>query len=113
MQGREEGRDALSAARASIREESKNKLASPLAFVCADVHREVQTVKELYESLIEAKRQCGEPTEDLSFARFHSLIANKADGLKERFGCERVRFSVAVIDGHVNFKVKADRGEAA
>ena len=67
-------------------------------------------MKDLYESLIEAKRQCGEPTEDLSFTRFHSLIASKADGLKERFGCERVRFSVTVENGHVSFKVKADRG---
>ena len=113
MQGREEGRDPVSAARASVREESKNKLDTPVSFICADAHREVQKVKELYESLIQAKRQCGEATEDLSFARFHSLIAAKADGLKERFGCQRVRFSVAIKDGHVNFKVKADRGEPA
>jgi hypothetical protein len=112
MQGREEGRDQLSAARAGVRAEAKTKRHDPSSFVCANAHKEVQTVKDLYESLIEAKRQCGETTEDLSFARFHSLIASKADGLKERFGCERVRFSVAVENGHVSFKVKADRGSA-
>jgi len=112
MQGREEGRDQLSAARASVREEAKTKREAPSSFVCADAHKEVQTVKDLYESLIDAKRQCGETTEDLSFGRFHNLIASKADGLKERFGCERVRFSVAVENGHVSFKVKADRGSA-
>lgn len=112
MQGREEGRDQISAARVSVREEAKPKRNTPSSFVCADAHKEVQTVKDLYESLIEAKRQCGETTEALSFARFHSLMASKADGLKERFGCERVRFSVEVENGHVSFKAKADRGSA-
>ena len=108
MQGREEGRDSISAARAGVREGARTKRDAAASFVCADAHKEVQTVKNLYESLLEAKRQCGETTADLSFARFHSLIASKADGLKERFGCERVRFSVTVEDGHVSFKVKAD-----
>jgi hypothetical protein len=57
---------------------------------------------------IEAKRN-GNPRIFLS--RFHNLIASKADGLKERFGCDRVRFSVVVESGHVSFKAKADRGE--
>jgi hypothetical protein len=112
MQGREEGRDPLSAARASVREETKSNSDVPVSFVCADARRDVETIKNLYESLIQAKRHCGEVTEDLSFARFHSLIASRADGLKERLGCERVRFSVTVQDGHVSFKVKADRGAA-
>jgi hypothetical protein len=112
MQGREEGRDPVSAARASVKAEAKTNRAESTSFVCADAHKEVQTVKDLYESLVAAKRRCGETTEDLSFARFHSLIASKADGLKERLGCERVQFSVAVENGRVSFKVKADRGAA-
>jgi hypothetical protein len=110
MQGREEGRDPLSAARANAKPEMPIA-APPLFYVCDDAHRDVQTVKNLYDSLIDAKRRCGESVEDLSFPRFHSLIASKADGLKERLGCDRVRFSVAVEDGHVSFKAKADRGE--
>ena len=38
----------------------------------------------------------------------YRLIASKADTLKERLGCERVRFSVDLEDGHVSFKAKAD-----
>lgn len=111
MQGREEGRDPVSAARASAKQMT-GPPAQPVSYVCADAHKDVQTVKNLYESLIEAKRQCGEPTENLSFSQFHSLIASRADGLKERLGCERVRFSVAVESGHVSFKARADRGES-
>lgn len=106
MQGREEGRDSNSAARAQVKPAVPSE---PSSFVCVDAHKEVETIKNLYDSLIEAKRSVGESTEDFSFPRFHRLIASKADGLKERLGCERVKFSVAVQDGHVSFKAKADR----
>ena len=111
MQGREEGRDPVSAARAHVKEESTPKQIEAVSFVCADAHHEVDVLKNLYNSLVDAKRRCGEPTEDLSFPKFHRLIASKADGLKQQFGCDRVRFSVAVEGGHVSFKARADRGE--
>ena len=111
MQGREEGRDAVSAARAHVKKEATAHEIHPVSFVCADAHHEVEVLKNLYNSLVEAKRSCGEPTEDLSFPKFHRLIASKADGLKQQFGCDRVRFSVAVEGGHVSFKARADRGE--
>jgi hypothetical protein len=111
MQGREEGRDQVSAARAHVKEETAAKKVEAVSFVCADAHREVELVKNLYDSLVEAKRCCGEPTEDLSFPKFHRLIASKADGIKEQLGCDRVRFSVAVEGGHVSFKARADRGD--
>ena len=109
MQGREEGRDAVSAARASAKKEVTVSKVVPVSFVCVDAHQEVELVKNLYHSLIEAKRHCGEPTEDLSFPKFHRLIASKADGIKQQRGCEGVRFSVTVENGHVSFKARAER----
>lgn len=110
MQGREEGRDAATAARAAAAVKSAADLPpqEQSTFTCADAHGDVQTVKEIYEALIEAKRKCGEPVDDLSFPRFHRLIASKTDNLKEHLGCKSVRFSIDVEDGHVNFKAKAD-----
>jgi hypothetical protein len=107
MQGREEGRDPVSAARASVKKEQPSSI-TPVSFVCMDAHREVGLVKDLYNSLLEAKQKCGESVDGLSFPQFHRLVASKSDGLKERHGCERVRFSVAVEDGHVSFKAKAE-----
>ena len=107
MQGREEGRDAVSAHRASVHKETSAPKVQPVSFVCADAHREVEVVRNLFESLMEAKRVCGE-AEDLSFPKFHRLIASKADGLKAKFGCEQVRFSVAIENGHVSFKAKGE-----
>jgi len=108
MQGREEGRDLVSAARASQKREVTETNIEPASFVCKDAHHEVELVKNLYNSLIDAKRHCGEPTEDLSFPKFHRLIASKADGIKQQRGCDRVRFSVTVVDGHVSFKARAE-----
>jgi hypothetical protein len=108
MQGREEGRDAASAARAHAKVETNTRAVEPVSFVCLDPHREIEVVKSLYTSLLEAKQRCGEPTEGLSFPKFHRLIASKADALKEQRGCERVRFSVAVESGHVSFKARAE-----
>ncbi|HEX5875044.1 MAG TPA: MXAN_5187 C-terminal domain-containing protein [Pyrinomonadaceae bacterium] len=108
MQGREEGRDAMSAARAMAKQETVQTPVESVSFVCLDAHHDVEVVKNIYTSLIEAKRRCGEPTEDLSFPKFHRLLASKADGLKQQLGCDRVRFSVAVEGGHVSFKARAE-----
>jgi len=110
MQGREEGRDPASAARANAKREIA-VAAEPVSIVCTDAHKEIDVVKSLYASLLEAKQRCGEPTEGFSFPKFHRLVARKADGLKEKSGCKRVRFSVAVEDGHVTFKAKPDRAD--
>jgi len=109
MQGREEGRDAVSAARAGLKKEKITKESESVSFVCLDAHREVDVVRHLFNSLIEAKRRCGEPAEDLSFPKFHRLVASKADGLKQQLGCDRVRFSVAVENGQVSFKAGAEK----
>lgn len=110
LQGREEGRDPLSTARATAAAEAREKnKPQKTSFVCVDAGKEVETIKNLYDSLLEAKLKCGENTADFSFPRFHRLIASKAEGLKERLGCEKIKFSVAVEGGHVSFKAKAER----
>ena len=53
-------------------------------------------------------KELRETTDDLSFARFHRMVAEKSEALKERAGCERVHFSVGVRDGRVQFKAKAE-----
>jgi len=105
LQGREEGRDPIAAARAQTKYEEAPFDRS--TFVCTDAHKDVKTVRDLYDSLLEAKRRCGEPTVGFSFPRFHRLIASKADAIKERLGCDRVQFSVDVEEGHVSFKARA------
>jgi hypothetical protein len=108
MQGREEGKDPVSAARATAKREAVESF-SKTTLVCRDATREVETVKNLYDALVDAKAKCGEPIADFSFPRFHRLIASKAESLKTRLNCERVSFSVDVEGGHVSFKARAER----
>lgn len=109
MQGREEGRDAASAARSAAQAQQRQRSGElDRTFVCADPHKDVPMVKMLFDSLVEAKQSCGEPTEDLSFPRFHRMIAERADALKERSGCDNVQFSIQVSEGRVSFKAKAE-----
>jgi hypothetical protein len=107
MQGREEGRDAGATARATARDEASHR-ENAATFICNDAHKDVPTVKQLYDALLEAKMKCGEPVDDLSFPRFHHLIATKTDNLKERLGCDSVRFSIDVEGGRVSFKAKGE-----
>ncbi|HVF27664.1 MAG TPA: MXAN_5187 C-terminal domain-containing protein [Pyrinomonadaceae bacterium] len=108
MQEREEGRDAAASARMNARVEANTVASEPVTFVCQDAHRDVPLVRNLYDALVEAKKKCGESVDDLSFPRFHRLVAQQADVLKDRAGCEQVRFSIDVEGGRVSFKAKAE-----
>jgi hypothetical protein len=108
MQGREEGRDPIVAAKVSAKEQAVAEF-KKTNFTCNDAHKDVELVKNIYSALIEAKKVCGEPVEDFSFPRFHRLIASQADSLKQRLGCERVSFSIDVEGGHVSFKAKGEK----
>ena len=108
VQSREEGRDAAAAARAAKQDSAQDANLNRITFACADARTDVQTVKNLYDAVIEAKRKCGETTDDFSFPQFHRLVAAKTDSLKSSLNCERVRFSVSVENGRVSFRAKAE-----
>ncbi|HYE13496.1 MAG TPA: MXAN_5187 C-terminal domain-containing protein [Pyrinomonadaceae bacterium] len=107
MQEREEGRGPH--APRHTHRPAPQPQAAPSVFVCADARNDVATVKTLFHALVEAKKRCGEPTDELSFPRFHRMVAEKSEALKSRAGCERVHFSVAVHEGRVSFKAKAEK----
>lgn len=111
LQDRELGRGpAAGVARMAARAERD---ATPInaSFVCADGHKDVSTVKQLYDALVDARQRNGETDNTLSFPRFHHLIATKTDNLKEKSGCERVKFSVEMEGGRVSLKMKAGAEE--
>lgn len=111
MQEREEGRDAATLARAN-RETAKEKVTlktETASFVCRDATSEVETVRELYSAVVEAKKRCGEVTDDFTFPRFHRLVAAKTEALRQQLSCEQVRYLVAIENGNVVFKAKAEK----
>jgi len=109
IQDREEGRGAFAQRAKAKQEQEAAPAPQRTTFVCADARTDVPTVKNLYDTLVEAKRQCGENVDDFSFAQFHRMLAQKTEALKERLGCERVSYSVQLEGGRVQFKAKADK----
>jgi hypothetical protein len=107
LQEREEGhRPGASRAQARERE------ATPFAgskFSCTDVRHDVRTVKDVYDALVEAKRSCGEGLRDLTFSKFHRLVMERTEAMKQKTGSDRVTFSVDVDNGHVSFKDKVQK----
>jgi len=108
MKDREEGRDAFTVHRAAREAQEKEAPFKPSKFACTDVRHDVQTVKGVYDALMDAKRACGEAGQDLSFAKFHRLVVERTEAMKEKMGTDRVVFSVEVDSGHVSFKAKAE-----
>jgi hypothetical protein len=110
VQEREEGRDAVSLKqKAQLKTTASDNRAEQTSFVCSDAQNDVPTVKSIYNALIEAQKQCGTSRDDLTFARFHRIIAQQSDILKKQLNCERIRFSISVKDGRVSFKAEADK----
>jgi hypothetical protein len=108
MKGREEGRDAFTVHRAEREAKEKETPFKASTFACTDVRHDVQTIKGVYDALMVAKRACGESSQDLSFAKFHRLVVERTEAMKEKIGTDRVVFSVDVEGGHVSFKAKGE-----
>jgi hypothetical protein len=58
----------------------------------------------VYDDFVRTKKQCGEPTEGLTFEKFQATLRKNRDALMQRHSCKRVRFSVYVKDGRASLK---------
>jgi hypothetical protein len=58
----------------------------------------------VYDDFVRTKKQCGEPTEGLTFEKFQATLKKNRDALMQRHNCKRVRFSVYVKDGRASLK---------
>jgi hypothetical protein len=60
--------------------------------------------QSVYEEFIRTKRECGEPTDGLTFEKFQQTLRKNRDALMQRHGCKRVKFSVYVKEGRASLK---------
>lgn len=82
---------------------------SGYSVTCSDPQMEVDKIITLYNAVIDAKRQCGEPTDKLSFEQFHKIVVAQSNKLKAQFQCPSINFSVEIEQGQVKFKAKGSR----
>lgn len=60
--------------------------------------------RAVYDEFIRTKRECGEPTEGLTFEKFQQTLKKNRDALMQRHGCKRVKFSVYIKEGRASLK---------
>jgi hypothetical protein len=58
----------------------------------------------VYEDFLRTKKQCGEPTDGLTFDKFSHTLKKNRDALISKHGCKRVKFSVYVKEGRASLK---------
>ena len=106
MQNREEG---LQRGReAAVSREAVGSQAAPASnpvMVSITSGADVTSVQRLYDSLVEAKQQCGKQN-NLSFEQFQSLIADRTAQLRAQLNCQAIAYTVEIEGEQVKFKAK-------
>lgn len=109
LKAKEEGRPGPFAnLRPPVEEKPKRPIDRVLTVTTfSDPTKEVDKLKDLYESLAEARREVGE--EAIPFHKFADLIKAQVGALKKK-GTPEVAFRVAVKQGKVAFTARAMKG---
>jgi hypothetical protein len=71
---------------------------------CSQPETEGEKVGQLYDALVNAKRQAGEDTEKLSRATFNEFVRKKTKALQTQQNCRDVEYVVEIVDGQVKLK---------
>ena len=79
---------------------------SPLQTVVGGPNWDADSLRPLYHKYLEALREHGKDTEDVSFANFSRQIVRKADAVKNRSSCDAVRLRLTIEEGRVLFKAR-------
>jgi hypothetical protein len=95
----ESGRPPTAEAQVALRER--------LAAICfRDVSGEPEKISELYDTLIAAKRKCGERVSGLTLESFTRFLTARAEQIKRELATEAIEFVVGVDNGRVRFTVR-------
>ena len=86
-------------------EPAESKVLHVTAF--RDPMREMDKLHSLYDTLMDARRQCGDDI--VPFHRFVALVKDQVSKLRES-GSPEVTFRVAMKEGKVNFTVRGPKG---
>ena len=111
LRAREEGRAGPFVHKRAEKQEAPKGPQDRILFVAAfrDPVRELDKLRDLYHSLVEARHEVGE--EAVPFHKFADLVKAQVSKLKSS-GTPEVAFRVAVKDGKVNFTARALKGVA-
>jgi len=72
-----------------------------------DLQNEPEKISELYDTLIAAKRKCGERVSGLSLEAFTEFLKGRVSQIKRELATDTVEFVVGVDNGRVRFTARA------
>jgi hypothetical protein len=81
--------------------------AEPFRIACSDANSEPDSVKKLFDAMMDARKKAGQPVDPNSFESFKRFVAGKTDQIRKDYGCHAVEYSVELQDGQVKLKAKA------
>jgi hypothetical protein len=65
--------------------------------------------EDVFESYVEARQACGQPTEGITRKKLDTLMEKQRAQLAAKLGCREVKFRVVVEDGKAKLKVSPVR----
>lgn len=80
-------------------EEEAPAASEPMSAPASRPVDELAEWKLVYEDFLKTKKQCGEPTESLTFDKFKGTLERNKAALVARHNCSAVKFTVYVKDG--------------
>jgi hypothetical protein len=89
-----------------VAERAERRIPSSFRVDWHDPSQEPEKVNQLFAAFVEAKKKCGENTDNLGAAAFKKFIQQKTEQLKRDFRCQQVEYVVEVERGQVKLKAK-------
>jgi hypothetical protein len=87
--------------------QSSNAPAEAIRISISDPKVEEEKVRQLYDVLMHLKRKDTQET-PISYPQFAKYIATQTLGLRKRYGCARVAFTIALDEDSLRFTAAAD-----
>ena len=98
------------AAKALADEQSTLDRLKSMAVLCENPAAEADRVRELYQSMMQARTLAGEdPSKAGSFDSFQQFVQKKTEQLREQHKCRAVEYSLDIENGRVKLKAKAQK----
>lgn len=87
----------------------QSKAAETVRVSISDPKAEEEKVRALYEALLRIKGAEAQETA-VSYPQFAKYIATQTKGLREKYGCFRVAFTIALENDAIRFTAAAEKG---
>jgi hypothetical protein len=89
-----------------VAERAERRIPSSFRVDWRDPSKEPEKVNQLFAAFVEAKKKCGEKTDNLGADAFKKFVQQKTEQLKRDFRCQQVEYVVEVEKGQVKLKAK-------